>query len=115
MLLNLSNHPSSTWPESQKQKAIDLYHEIQDLAFPKINPEWTSDQVLQEVEKFENKIRKIDPTAVHIMGEMNFCYNLINRLKEIGIPCIASTTNRVVEEKNGVKTSVFQFVQFREY
>lgn len=115
ILLNLSNHPSSTWPENQKKAAQQQYSSVEDLPFPQINPTWSSDQIFQLAEDYENKIRKINPTTVHIMGEMTFCLALITRLKAIGIPCIASTTERQVVEKAGIKTSVFTFVQFRSY
>lgn len=115
MLLNLSNHPSVTWPENQKKAALEQYNSIEDLAFPQIDPMDGEDAIDRLVEKYESKIRQINPMAVHIMGEMTFTYRLINRLKSIGIPCIASTTNRKVTEKDGIKTSVFEFVRFRSY
>lgn len=115
MLLNLSNHPSSAWLDNQKQTALDQYEEIIDWAFPQINPNWSADEIDQLAEEYEEKIKTINPVAVHIMGEMTFCYNLINRLKQNGIACIASTTNRKTTEKNGVKNSIFEFVRFRKY
>lgn len=115
MLLNLSNHPSSTWPDNQKKAAIEQYESIEDLAFPQIDPQADEDGIEKLVEGYELKIRKINPMAVHIMGEMTFTFRLVNRLKSIGIPCMASTTNRKVTEKDGVKTSVFEFVRFRSY
>lgn len=115
MLLNLSNHPSLNWSEAQKQAAAAKYGEIRDLPFPQIDPEWEAAQVRQLAEEYESEIRENNPTAVHIMGEMTFCFKLITRLNAIGILCIASTTERIVMEKEGVKTSTFKFVQFREY
>ncbi len=116
MLLNLTNHPSANWPQKQKDVAINQYGEIVDLSFPQIDPHFTTNQVELLVEEYIIKIRKINPVAVHIMGEMTFTYRLVNRLKEIGIPCIASTTERkVTEDDNGNKTSQFKFVQFRSY
>lgn len=116
MLLNLSNHPSTSWPQNQKTLAIAVYGEVQDLIFPQIDPNSSGYDLDQLVEKYESKIRKVNPTAVHIMGEMTFSYRLINKLKEIGIPCIASTTERKVsEDKNGKKISQFNFVKFRSY
>lgn len=116
MLLNLSNHPSSSWPEVQLQSAIQQYDTVKDLAFPQINPASTSDEVKQLAEEYEARIRKINPAAVHIMGEMTFCFELIARLKAIGISCVASTTQRVAEEDDhGNKISRFNFVSFRPY
>ncbi|MCO5232094.1 MAG: TIGR02221 family CRISPR-associated protein [Chitinophagales bacterium] len=116
MLLNLSNHPSSNWPKNQMQAAIQQFGSVEDLAFPPIDPNWTSDEVNLLVDTYEVKIRKINPAAVHIMGEMTFIFQLVYRLKEIGFPCIASTTERVAtEDEQGNKISQFNFVQFRPY
>lgn len=116
MLLNLSNHPFAQWGDTQKQAAITRYDAVKDLPFPKIDPQWTRDEIAQLADEYELKIREINPAAVHIMGEMTFTYALVNRLIKAGFICIASTTERVVtEDGKGQKTSVFRFVQFRNY
>ncbi len=115
MLLNLSNHPSNIWPENQLQQAVQLYHAVTDLPFPQIEPAISSDQLEMLVEEYELLVRKANPNTVHIMGELTFTYRLVNRLKAIGIPCIASTTERKAIIENNIKTSQFQFVQFRDY
>ena len=115
MLLNLSNHPSANWPQEQMDAAIQQYGSVQDLTFPQIDPSATSDDVEKLAEEYEHKIRKINPMTVHIMGEMTFTYKLVTRLKDIGIACIASTTQRITQENDNVKTSVFKFIQFRSY
>jgi len=115
MLLNLSNHPSNLWPQNQLKLAQQLYHSITDLPFPKVAPESNSDQLEMLVEEYELLVRKANPIAVHIMGELTFTHRLVNKLKAIGIPCIASTTERKVSIDNNIKTSQFQFVQFRDY
>ena len=59
---------------------------------------------------------KKENTVVHVMGEMTFTYNLVTALKEVGIVCLASTTERLVKMMpDGKKVSEFKFVQFREY
>ncbi|MBS1736767.1 MAG: CRISPR-associated protein [Bacteroidetes bacterium] len=115
MLLNLSNHPSANWPAEQMNEAIKQYGAVQDLPFPKIDPKAASDEVEQLAEAYETKVRQQNPTAVHIMGEMTFTFNLVTKLKAMGIPCIASTTERIAEEENGSKISLFKFVRFRSY
>src|SRR5690606_5486998 len=115
MLLNLSNHPSSNWPAEQTTAATKRYGSIEDLPFPNVPPEATSDQVRQLAEQFYNKIRKMDPQAIHIMGEMTFTFALVNMLMAVGYPCLASTTNRIVEERDGKKIVQFEFLQFRSY
>ena len=54
--------------------------------------------------------------AVHAMGEMNLCFEVVNRLKAIGITCLAATTRRLILfENKGLKSNKFEFVQFRKY
>lgn len=38
MLLNLSNHPSSYWPDNQMEWAINIYGKVKDLPFPHVDP-----------------------------------------------------------------------------
>lgn len=115
MLLNLSNHPSSKWTLEQLQTARRQYSDVEDLPFPNIPPSYSEDELDALVEDYCSTVQKLNPDAVHVMGEMTFTYRLVNRLKEAGIKCLASTTNRIVEEKDGKKIVQFQFVQFREY
>lgn len=115
MLLNLTNHPSSRWAPEQTNLALDTYDQITDLPFPSIPPDYSSNELDALVEQFAVEVLVRSPAAVHIMGEMTFTYRLVYRLKAHGIPCIASTTSRTTEEKDGVKLSKFVFVQFRAY
>lgn len=115
MLLNLSNHPSPTWSAAQLQAATAQYGSVQDLPFPNIPPDATADEVRRLAEQYEAEVRRVDPAAVHLMGEMTFTFALVNRLQAFGIPCIASTTERIAEEREGQKIVTFRFVQFRNY
>ncbi len=126
MLINLSNHPSHLWSEAQRQAAISKYHEIVDLPFPQIDPEAGILSISELVEDYTAKcLNLLEFTdeldfdslnnAVHVMGEMTFTYNIVQKLEQKGVPCFASTTKRIVKEEGGIKTSVFEFVQFRHY
>ena len=116
MLLNLSNHPSTSWSEEQIAATQSRYGTVQDLPFPQIPPTWTTDEVEQLVEEHITKIRQANPTAVHLMGELTFCFSLVAKLQRIGIPCVASTTERnTIDKPDGTKIAVFRFVKFREY
>ena len=118
MLLNLSNHPSTHWPPNQLKAANDQYGNIHDMPFPQINPEWSSDQVVQLAEQYYNDIRKLEPypSAIHLMGELTFTFALLQKLKSANFPCLASTTQRIIKfEQDGTKQSTFRFVRFRAY
>lgn len=113
MLLNLSNHPSALWTETQLAAADG---QVVDVPFPQVDPAGDEAYVESLANEYLDKILKMDNIeAVHIMGEMNFTYSLVTKLKAHDIRCVASTTKRETVEENGVKTSVFKFVKFREY
>lgn len=114
-LINLSNHPAANWPENQRQAAIKRYGKIEDLSFPNIPPGQSEEEVAEMAGQYYLQVRTRNPAAVHLMGEMTFTFALVNLLKSAGIPCIASTTERIVTEENGKKIVQFQFIQFREY
>lgn len=117
MFINLTNHPSEKWGEEQLE-AAHRYGEIVDLSFPIIEPTFTKDDILFLVKENTEIIVGIkdEDIVVHVMGEMTFTYNLVNALKEFGITCLASTTERnTIILPDGKKVSEFKFVQFREY
>ena len=118
MLINFSNHPSLYWDENQRE-ASRCYGEIIDLPFPAVTPNCNYDQLQALVQEWVQKIVALGSahdTTVHIMGEMTFTFMVVTRLKELGIRCVASTTERkVTYTADGVKQTEFQFVKFREY
>lgn len=132
MFINLSNHPSDKWSDEQRQAALALSQSlvmpnalenkqatILDLAFPNIPPAATTQDLIELVEKYAANINKqAIPTqsAVHVMGEMTFCFALVQCLQKQGFLCVASTSERnTIENPDGSKTIVFNFVQFRPY
>ena len=63
MFINISNHPSSKWTEEQKRVANacgsqrkyfpdDGGHKIVDVPFPRIDPGYSSQDIINLVEKF---------------------------------------------------------------
>ena len=118
MFVNFSNHPSRYWDNRQKKASL-VYGELIDIPFPQIAPNAT-DKELQELSlQYVQRIVSLASTrtiTVHIMGEMTFTFMVVSKLKELGIRCVASTTERKVTYTNdGVKQTEFQFVKFREY
>jgi len=128
MLINLSNHPSEKWNTEQTNASIALFGHTEDLPFPQVNPAADFDEIqemaqhcfdecMQMFADFEAHNPERDkPNAVHLMGEFTLVYVLTNLFRNRGIQCVASTTQRnVLEEKDGKKTLIFNFVQFRPY
>ena len=118
LFINLSIHPSSKWGEEQLD-AASKYGEILDIPFPEISPECESSKVDSIVAKHANQIRDLAKTndiVVHVLGEMTFTFKLVKKLLDEYIPCVASTTERIVRDnEDGTKTSEFKFIKFRNY
>jgi hypothetical protein len=117
MLINLSNHPSTLWQAAQLASAT-VYGEIINLPFPVVNPEGDEKYIQTLGKEYLEKIEQLAQgknVTVHLMGELTLTYYLVNALIAKGIKCVASTTERVAEEKDGAKISEFRFKQFREY
>lgn len=116
--VNISNHPSAIWGEAQLAAASE-YGEVIDMSFPNVLPTATSEEVEKIASELFDTVCSLgspDNVTIHIMGEMTLTFALVNRLKEVGYTCLASTTQRIVEVKEtGEKITTFHFEQFRKY
>lgn len=119
MFLNISNHSSDKWSKQQMDGALQ-YGEIIDYGFPNVEPNLTSKEVSELANNIMKDILKMEPDVVMCQGEFTLTYLLVSKLKEKGIKVVAACTERDTEELQMLdgtlrKTSVFKFVQFREY
>ena len=140
MFINISNHPSNKWGEKQRKAAAELgelcdnftylcdhiveitreaaaeFGELCDRQFPTI-PADASEEVVRSMAADMAGVISAGTTAVvHVMGEMGYTHALVTLLKAAGVRCFHSTTERtVIENADGSKTTVFEFVQFRSY
>ena len=129
MLINLSNHPAYKiengekiyiWGEKQLIAASG-YGKIEDIPFPNIPPELSTEEVSDLATAYLHKCEEliqssINESAIHITGEVTFCFVLIQMLLKKGYKCIAATSNRnVVTKDDGTKITIFEFEHFREY
>lgn len=120
MLINISNHPFSYWEEKQK-KAAEKYGKCIDLPFPSIDPLGDEEYINSLAEDYLKQVLRYkmdinEEIVVHLMGEMSFVFSLLEKFKQEGIRCIASTTERAVHYyDSGVKETQFSFVRFRDY
>ena len=104
---------------SGQLKAAAMYGEIVDLPFPVVAPDAENQELQTLAQDCVQKILSMgdaNSITVHIMGEMTFTFMVVTRLKELGIRCVASTTERkTTYNEDGTKVSEFSFVKFREY
>lgn len=118
MFVNFSNHPSRYWDNKQRESSL-YYGELIDMPFPQIAPNATVEELQMLAETCVHRIVALADSqtiTVHIMGEMTFTYMVVTKLKEMGIKCVASTTERKTSySEDGTKLSEFSFVKFREY
>ena len=117
MVVNYSNHPSSTWSERQIRAAEKLGKGIVDIPFPNVPPNMGIMELAAYSEEKRKKIEEYCPDAVMCQGEFCMAYAVITRLKARGIKVVAACSERKVKEEPGTgrKEVEFEFVQFREY
>lgn len=123
MLINLSNHPLEKWSREQREAAEREYGPVLDLPFPMQDPSASSQVVASDAHNTACHAQRLleeqgdgPCNAIHVMGEFTFTYFFVREMERRGIRCIASTTKRrVIENADGSKTNVFQFVRFRPY
>ena len=113
MIVNLSNHPSSSWSDKQLQAASE-YGEIVDLQFPQIHPDATLGSVKRIARTYKDKILKLNPDVLHIQGEQVFVFILVNWMRELGIRCVASTSKRIKVKTKATRANR-EFGGFRNY
>jgi hypothetical protein len=141
MLINLTNHPSSSWAPAQREAAMSRYGEIVDLAFPSISPTASRADVAKLAQEYVSTCSALLPDpyshrpgcpavadgdctcprdAIHLMGETSFVLLFARAWGGVGdddapVPIVVSTTERVVEDIGGGQRKVtFTFVAFRE-
>lgn len=138
-LLVMSNHPVNKWSDEQKAG----WDEIEYIPFPVVDPNFDregiitlADQVMKNIKKtlsekdkanykwtamsddphtnivwlWDNAKSHFCEWSISLQGEFSLCNELFQM---IGAHCVFPSTERVVEEKDGVKTSVFKFVKWR--
>lgn len=114
-LLNISHHPFEQWKKQQQKVAIEKYGQVMDLPFPNIAPSISAPDFEKLLATYYRKVKAAQPQAVHLMGEPTFTFALVQRLKNAGIPCIASVGERDVEEQGDGQVVRFSFEGFRAY
>lgn len=115
VFLNISNHPSDDWCETQRGAALSYAPRIEDLRFPAVPPEISPaefDALLDAT------LAKVPDRATHAMiqGEFTMTFALVKALQGKGITCLAATGDRDVEDQGGsASLRRFRFVRFREF
>jgi len=110
-LINLSNHPSANWELEQKAG----WDEIIDIPFPNVAPNASEEEVIELAAELLKKIKNTGVKNIMLQGEFTLVFALQQMLIEEGFyNFFFPTTERKVVEQNGIKTSVFKFVRWRE-
>ncbi|HKL03690.1 MAG TPA: TIGR02221 family CRISPR-associated protein [Cryomorphaceae bacterium] len=115
-LINLSNHASEKWSDTQRRKALEIAEEIIDIPFPTVPPEADEIQIEVMAQETVDKVLQYNPSHVHIMGEFTLTYRMVRKLKAHDVTCIASTSKRKVSTLPDNSRKVkFDFSTFRKY
>ena len=119
--VNYSNHNSSRWTESQLE-AAKAYGDIVDIPFAQVAPTATKTDVEALADEAVGEIMKAKPSVAMVQGEMTLVYNVVRRLEDKGVKCVAACTRRRTDEEvqklaaaGLTKEGMFEFMGFREY
>lgn len=116
MLINFSNHPYFTWPESQQFETIERFGSVVDVAFPAIDVHWTEAELIRQALLYRDELICLHPDAVYVVGEHVFTFIMVRLLQQKGIRCVnALSKRRAIENEDGTYLRYFQFEGFREY
>lgn len=122
MFINLSNHPSDKWGNTQLESALALTtdNQIKDIKFPAVPATATTADVLTIADGLYHTVMENKPEVVMIAGEFSLAYTLIELCLRAGVKVVAACSDRRTKEtvnKDGTvtKTVNFEFIQFREF
>ncbi|MBP3519264.1 MAG: CRISPR-associated protein [Parabacteroides sp.] len=119
MFINLSNHLSQTWSTEQMEAARQYGGNVVDMPFPAVSAMADENDLAVLVKEYAHDIiSHYDPhqDVFHVMGEMCFSFALVRLLQQAGFVCVASTSERLVQEREpGHKEVFFHFIRFRRY
>jgi len=113
-LLVISNHDPKNWDREQKEG----WDNIDYIPFPNINPEFSASEVWEIAKKLVKEIKiwlnQNTGGKINLQGEFSLSFAVFVLMSnEASNVFTFPTTERVVEEKDGKKISVFKFVMWR--
>ena len=122
MFINISNHPSNRWDKKQLEAAKALTNDglVGDIPFPAVSATASSSEVISMADSLYSDIMSKRPEAVMVAGEFTLAYTIIKLLMQHGVRVVAACSDRcthevVNEDGTTTKTTVFEFIQFREF
>ncbi|MCM1523543.1 MAG: hypothetical protein NC120_03700 [Ruminococcus sp.] len=119
MLINFTNHPSSSWCSEQISVA-ERWGNIVDMPFPSVPALADESEISALADACCAKLISLAPDAVLVQGEMTLAFAVAERLRRNGITALCAASERVcetsaAEDGSTIRKSVFRFVRFREY
>jgi hypothetical protein len=120
-LINISNHPSTEWADTQLKMAYGIAEEIIDIPFPAVDPAVSDTNLRQLCSDIVSLVElhfdgNADHILIHVMGEMRLTFMLVAKLQAKGYRCYASAGQRDVSIlDDGSMVRKFHFHGFREY
>lgn len=122
MFINLSNHQSDKWGNTQLESALALTtdNQIKDIQFPAVPATATTDDIIMIANGLYHTVMENKPEVVMIAGEFSLAYTLIELCLRAGVKVVAACSDRRTKEtvnQDGTvtKTVNFEFIQFREF
>jgi hypothetical protein len=120
---NLSNHPVSSWTDTQRETALALNFgapmDLPDLV-SEIPPDDAMTSVSARAARVADEVVARGARGAFVAGEFTYTVALVRELQSLGVRCFAATTRREVSTKilddERIETlHTFCFVRWREY
>lgn len=121
LLVNLSNHPLTTWTSTQREAAerIAPLAELE-AGLPLVAPDLSTDEVIELAKKIAKKATSQGATSAAVFGEPVLTFALVSELESRGVVCWAPAGRRNVasELSDGAAVHIqrtFEFHSWRRY
>jgi hypothetical protein len=115
-LINISNHPSSSWSAEQKAG----WDEIVDVPFPAVPPEWDTHQVVNLAVELAEKVGELatdlpegEIPNVMVVGDFSLSAVLYQSMAGVWRFWFPTSERLVEETGDGRKVITFRFVRWR--
>jgi hypothetical protein len=115
VMVNISNHPSETWGDLQRNKALELASNLVDIQFPLVSPSASDSELVNMANELVENMPQNVTTAL-VAGDFVLTTLIVQALQRKNICCIAAASERKVSyNSDGNKIIEFNFEKYRPY
>lgn len=120
-LMNLTNHPLSSWPSTQREAALSTWGSVLELAPDAMLVAVDADEsgVVRQAMEMVDEVERRAAGAALVAGELRLTLALVALLQARGVHCVTTVSERHVREEPRADGSVhvvrtYRFAGFRD-